>query len=81
MASITIRNLDDAVKASLRIRAAQHGRSMEEEARIILRDALNEPLPGEQNLVELIRRRFAGLGDVDLAVPQRAAIRKPPEID
>ena len=39
MASITIRNLDESVKARLRIRAAQHGRSMEEEARHILRDA------------------------------------------
>jgi plasmid stability protein len=33
MASITIRNLDDTLKRSLRIRAAEHGRSMEEEAR------------------------------------------------
>jgi plasmid stability protein len=33
MASITIRNLDDDVKQRLRIRAAEHGRSMEEEAR------------------------------------------------
>ena len=37
MASITIRNLDDDVKRRLRIRAAEHGRSMEEEAREILR--------------------------------------------
>ncbi|MFC4624345.1 bifunctional phosphopantothenoylcysteine decarboxylase/phosphopantothenate--cysteine ligase CoaBC [Daeguia caeni] len=36
MASITIRNLDDAAKERLRIRAAQNGRSMEEEARILL---------------------------------------------
>ncbi|MGH6761834.1 MAG: bifunctional phosphopantothenoylcysteine decarboxylase/phosphopantothenate--cysteine ligase CoaBC [Phyllobacterium sp.] len=39
MASITIRNLDEAVKESLRLRAARHGRSMEEEARILLADA------------------------------------------
>jgi plasmid stability protein len=32
MASITIRNLDDRVKTRLRMRAAEHGRSMEEEA-------------------------------------------------
>jgi len=37
MASITIRNLDDDVKHRLRVRAAEHGRSMEEEARDILR--------------------------------------------
>ena len=53
MASITIRNLDDYVKAKLRVRAARHGRSMEEEAREILRAALNQrrsearnPTPG-----------------------------------
>jgi len=33
VASITIRNLDDDIKQRLRVRAAQHGRSMEEEAR------------------------------------------------
>ncbi len=37
MASITIRNLDDDIKHLLRVRAAEHGRSMEEEARDILR--------------------------------------------
>ncbi|MEJ5020166.1 bifunctional phosphopantothenoylcysteine decarboxylase/phosphopantothenate--cysteine ligase CoaBC [Ochrobactrum vermis] len=41
MASITIRNLDDAAKERLRIRAAQNGRSMEEEARLLLA-GLNE---------------------------------------
>ena len=39
MASITIRNLDDDIKQRLRLRAAMHGRSMEEEARDILRAA------------------------------------------
>jgi phosphopantothenoylcysteine decarboxylase/phosphopantothenate--cysteine ligase len=39
MASITIRQLDDALKRRLRLRAARHGRSMEDEARTILRDA------------------------------------------
>lgn len=37
MASITIRNLDDYLKAQLRIVAARHGRSMEEEVRFIIR--------------------------------------------
>ena len=46
MASITIRNLDDGIKRRLRVRAAEHGRSMEEEAREILRmkDMLNRSL-------------------------------------
>ena len=40
MASITIRNLDDAVKTRLRVRAAGNRRSMEEEVRLILREAV-----------------------------------------
>ncbi len=40
MASITIRRLDEKLKARLRIRAAQHGRFMEQEAREILRAAI-----------------------------------------
>ena len=43
MASMTIRNLDDDIKQRLRVQAAEHGRSMEEEARVILRTALTEP--------------------------------------
>ena len=43
MASITIRNLDDDVKRRLRVRAAEHGRSMEEEARDILRQVVGQP--------------------------------------
>jgi len=39
MASLTIRKLDDALKKRLRLRAAQNGRSMEDEARTILRSA------------------------------------------
>jgi phosphopantothenoylcysteine decarboxylase/phosphopantothenate--cysteine ligase len=39
MASITIRQLDEALKQKLRLRAARHGRSMEDEVRTILRGA------------------------------------------
>jgi phosphopantothenoylcysteine decarboxylase / phosphopantothenate---cysteine ligase len=39
MASLTIRRLDEALKQRLRLRAARHGRSMEDEARTILREA------------------------------------------
>ena len=42
MASITIRNLDDGLKRRLRVRAAENGRSMEEEARDILRRTVGE---------------------------------------
>ena len=40
MASIMIRNLDDEVKTRLRVQAALHHRSMEEEARVIVREAV-----------------------------------------
>ena len=45
MASMTIRNLSDDIKQRLHIQAAEHGHSMEEEARIILRAALIEHTP------------------------------------
>lgn len=61
MASITIRDLDDHLKARLRVRATHHGRSMEEEARHILRAALTEERQPATNLSDSIRRRFAPL--------------------
>jgi phosphopantothenoylcysteine decarboxylase/phosphopantothenate--cysteine ligase len=39
MASLTIRKLDDAIRDELRLRAARNGRSVEDEVRVILRDA------------------------------------------
>jgi plasmid stability protein len=78
MASITIRKLDDAVKSRLRIRAARHGRSMEEEAREILKLAVVEKRSSTLNLAESIRRHIGPLGGVDLAVPSRQRVRRPP---
>ena len=46
MASITIRNLDDVVVTRLRVRAAEHNRSTEEEVRIILREAVDHGKAG-----------------------------------
>lgn len=77
MASITIRNLDDAVKTRLRIQASTNGRSMEEEARLILRKAV-ERKPGPTNLASAIRARFAPLGGVELDIPARQPMREPP---
>ena len=77
MASITIRNLDDDLKLRLRIRAAEHGRSMEEEARDILRRVMAET-PPPRNLAAAIRGRFAALGGVELELPPREPMREPP---
>jgi plasmid stability protein len=65
MASLTIRNLDERLKTRLRVRAASLGRSMEEEARNILRAALEEVQAPTRDLAERIRRRFADLGDIN----------------
>lgn len=80
MASITIRNLDDGLKRRLRIRAAEHGRSMEEEAREILRKAIGKAAVPE-NLGEAIHRRFAALGGVDLDLPPREPMPEPLRFD
>lgn len=80
MTTMTIRNIDEALKARLRVQAAQHGRSMEDEARDILRSALStEPSRGS-SLVAAIRARVEPLGGIDLELPTREAIRNPPEL-
>lgn len=76
---MTIRNLDDAVKAQLRVRAARHGRSMEEEVRSILRHALqDEPLSG-QSLVDSIRAMVEPYGGIDLELSPRELQHDPPD--
>ena len=63
-----------------RVQAAQHGRSMEDEARDILRAALSaEPVRGN-SLVASIRRRVEALGGVELELPERDPIPEPPEL-
>ena len=76
MAIITIRNLDDGLRHRLQMRAAVHGRSMEEEAREILRQAVGEAdLP--LNLAAAIRARIADPDRVDLHLPAREEMRAP----
>jgi plasmid stability protein len=82
MAMLTIRNLDPAIKERLRIRAAEHGRSMEAEVRAILQTAIDaSPRSSEQKFYERIRARFAPLGGVDLELPPREPARDPPRFD
>jgi plasmid stability protein len=81
VASLTIRNLDDPLKARLRIQAAVHGRSMEEEARCILRSALSVEAEKPGNLAEAIRARFAPYGGVDLEPLPREPMRDPPTFE
>jgi plasmid stability protein len=80
MASITIRRLEESLKARLRVRAAHHGRSMEEEAREILRNDLKAEAPAKQpDLATAIRRHFTPLGGWDLPLAKRDAVRRPPK--
>ena len=80
MASMTIRNLEDRVKTRLRIQAAEHGRSMEEEAREILANALAAEAKQTVGIGTAIRRRFAPLGGVDLPEIKRGPMR-PVDLD
>jgi len=77
MAVMTIRNIDDAIKKRLRVRAAVNGRSMEDEARDILRSALSTDDRRPRNLGQAIHERFGPLGGVDLPDVSREAIREP----
>lgn len=81
MASLTIRNLDDALKSRLRIQAAHHGRSMEDEAREILRVALANSHPNPKNLAVAIRELFAEVDDFELPEIPREPLGEPPCFD
>lgn len=78
---VTIRNIDDQLKRRLRVQAAEHGCSMEEEARNILRSVLSTAPQEGRSLVESIRTRVASFGGVDLDIAQREAMRPAPEFD
>ena len=80
--SITIRNLDPAIKEMLRVRAARHGHSMEAEARRILQTTLREPARAPAaNLYERIRALVEPVGGIDLDFPPREPTRDLPTFD
>jgi plasmid stability protein len=83
MATLTIRNFDEHTKGQLRIRAARHGRSMEEEARTILRDAIEarQPAATGQGLGSRIHGHFAELGGLELELPERSSQPPPARFD
>jgi antitoxin FitA len=78
MASITVRNLEDDLKKKLRMRAAEHGRSMEDEVRNILRASLIENVRKPKDLFTTIRQRIEPLGGVELDIRRSGATREPP---
>jgi len=66
LATLSVRKIDDEVLTRLRVRAAQHGVSMEEEARQILRRAVAAP----NRLGDLALRFFGSDCGVDLNLPE-----------
>lgn len=81
MATMTIRNLDENLKARLRLRAARHGQSMEEEVRSILRGALGDRVEEDSGaaLYAAIRSRVESFGGIELELPAREPQRDPPD--
>jgi plasmid stability protein len=78
--TLIIRKVEPALKERLRVRAAHNGRSMEAELRHILSDALADE-QDQPNLAEVIRRRFAPLGGVELNPHPPVSVREPPSFD
>ena len=78
MASITVRNLDEGLKQRLRVRAAENGRSMEQECREILKEALGEESMTGKEWLAAIRAEVEPLGGIDLEIPPRGPMRTPP---
>ena len=80
MSSITVKNLDDSVKAGLRLRAARHGGSIEQQVRQILPQTVAPEQASARSFAEQINQRFAGLQAQDLPLPVSAPDRTPPEL-
>jgi len=80
MASLTIRNLDESLKTRLRLQSAQHGCSMEAEVRNILRQVLL-PASAAPDFATRINQRFTGIESDTLPIPERQAVRIPPDMD
>lgn len=78
MAAVSIRGLDEDVKRRLQVRAAQNGRSMEAEIRVILGEAVADP-GDEDNLGVALYNAFQELGGVELELPPRNSFPRPVE--
>jgi len=76
MATMTIRDLDERLKARLRVRAARNNRSMEEEVRSILKSALTSDQSTSKSLFKAIRARIDPLGGVELVIAPRDPMRE-----
>ena len=78
MANLTIQNIDPSLEQSLSQSAARHGRSIEEEARLLLHQSLMQK-KSSIGLGSRITQRFIEVGGVDLPDVTRSIPRPPPE--
>ena len=79
MARLTVRKLDDSLKSELKIRAAQHGRSMSMEVRVMIREKLH-PSPRKPGMLGTRMREYVmPFGGMELEIPQRELPREPPD--
>lgn len=81
MTTLTLEAIDETLTARLRLSAARHKRSLEEEALAILHKALAVESDSGQSLVASIRTKVEPFGGVELDIPPREAIRQPPTFD
>src|SRR5437667_3614325 len=82
MASLLIRNVDEALHLRLKARAAEHRRSLEEEARELLRAVVAwQEASARENLVDITRRLFDPEHGTDLDIPLRGASPTSPPPD
>ncbi len=81
MASITVRNLPEHTKDTLRVRAAEQGLSLEAYIRNVLQRTALQEAPGTVKLTDLARKYFGPKGGVDLELPARSSHRKVPDFN
>ncbi len=79
MTDFTIHDLDEDLKVRLQKRANYYGRTLEEEAKVILKNALVGHEEHTENLAARIERRFAEFGEFELPAIQREFLREPPD--
>jgi plasmid stability protein len=79
--TITVRRVPDAVKRGLRLRAAAHGHSLEEEVRQILARAAERDQEQPLNFARAIEEIIDPVGGIELDIPERNPMRAPPSFD
>lgn len=80
MCTIIIQNLETSLRKKLRLAAASHGRTMEEEARNILHEHFKESAE-IVGMGSRIRARFAAIGGIELELPARTGMPRAATFD